>query len=422
MRALRPAAAAALALAPALGAQTIAITGGKVFPVSGAPIERGTVVITNGTITAVGANVPVPAGAQVIDATGKWVTPGFFDSETRLGVVEVSGVADTRDNAARAPNGIAAAFRVWEGLNPASVLVPPARNEGITSVIVAPQGGIVAGQSAVADLVEGSPALVIRKAPAAVVASLGSHVNGAARAEQLARLRALLDDAKAYPTRKAKITDGQTKPLAGSVADLEALQPVLAGAVPLAISADRASDIESALDLAKDYKLKLVILQGAEAWKVAPRLAAAKVPVVTGGINGIPQTFASLGQRTDNAALLAKAGVPVAFLGDAYGDEDGFNVRNLRYEAGNAVAAGLPWDAALRAVTLTPAEAWGVAGQVGSLAPGKAANVVVWSGDPFEFLSRPEVVIAHGQRVTSRTRQDELTDRYKRQPPAYRAP
>jgi imidazolonepropionase-like amidohydrolase len=165
-----------------------------------------------------------------------------------------------------------------------------------------------------------------------------------------------------------------------------------------------------------------MITGGAEAWMVADALAAAKVPVMTGGINNIPRSFSSLGTLQENAALLVKAGVTIAMISDSYAMGMVSNVRNVRYEAGNAVAAGLPWDAALRAVTLSPAEAWGVADQIGSLAAGKAGNVVVWSGDPFEFATQADAVIVRGKRVVSMTRQDELTDRYKRRPATYRAP
>ncbi|HMG70065.1 MAG TPA: hypothetical protein VK544_03055, partial [Gemmatimonadaceae bacterium] len=161
-------------LAVPAAAQTIAITGGKVYPVSGPPIENGTVIITNGKIAAVGANVPIPAGAQRIDATGKIVTPGFVDAFTQLGVQEVSAVNDTRDASARGKDNIAASFTVWEGLNPNSVLLAPARKEGITTVVVVPQGGLVSGQAALVDLVPGTMTDMIIKAPVAMVAEIGN--------------------------------------------------------------------------------------------------------------------------------------------------------------------------------------------------------------------------------------------------------
>ncbi|MFL5498745.1 MAG: amidohydrolase, partial [Gemmatimonadaceae bacterium] len=162
-----------LITAAATPAQTIAITGGKVYPVSGPAIENGTVIITNGKIAAVGANVPVPAGAQRIDATGKIVTPGFVNASTQLGVQEVSAVGDTRDMAARGRDNIAAAFTVWEGLNPNSVMLAPARKEGVTSFVVIPTGGLVSGQAALVDVVPGTTTDMIIRAPVAMVAEVG---------------------------------------------------------------------------------------------------------------------------------------------------------------------------------------------------------------------------------------------------------
>src|SRR5687768_6875870 len=157
-----------------VGAQTIAITGGRVFPVSGPVIEGGTVIITNGRITAVGANVAIPSGAQRIDATGKWVTPGFINSSTQLGVIEVSQVNTTRDMTARGKDNIAAAFTVWEGLNPNSVMLAPARKEGVTTFVVLPSGGLVSGQAAMLDLVEGTTSDMMLRSPVAMVAEIGN--------------------------------------------------------------------------------------------------------------------------------------------------------------------------------------------------------------------------------------------------------
>ena len=411
-------------LAAPVPAQTIAITGGKVYPVSGPVLERGTVLMRNGTIVAVGTDVAIPADAQRIDATGKIVTPGLVNAGTALGLVEIGAVASTRETSARGHDGVAAAFMPWEGLNPNSVLIEPARAAGVTSVVVLPQGGLIAGQAGVLHLVGGSAEDMVLRAPVAMVATLGGAEGrgGMPRAETLMRLREILDDARVYQKRRAEFERAQTRPLAASHLDLEALLPVLAGREPLLVEADRASDIEAALRIAREYRLKLIIGGGAEAWMVADKLAAARVPVLTGAMNNIPMSFATLGQRQENAGLLAKAGVPVALVGNAGGgDEESFNVRNIRYEAGNAVAYGMDWNAALRAITLTPAELFGVADRVGSLQAGRQADVVIWSGDPFEFASQPERVFVRGVQQTAPTRQDLLEDRYKRLPPDYRA-
>jgi len=417
--------ALAAMLAMPAAAQTIAITGGKVYPVSGPPIENGTVIITNGKIAAVGANVPIPAGAQRIDATGKTVTPGFVDASTQLGVQEVAAVNDTRDMSARGKDNIAAAFTVWEGLNPNSVLLAPARKEGITSFVVVPTGGLVSGQAALVDVVPGTTTEMIIKAPVAMIAEIGDPQSAgvASRGELIVKLRELLEDTKFFQTHRDAFDRAQTRPFSASRLDLQAMIPVVEGKLPLLISVDRASDIDAAMRLAREYNVKLMISSGAEAWMIADKLATARIPVFTGAMNNIPAGFAALGQRQENAGLLRKAGVQVALIGNAGGgDEEAFNVRNLKQEAGNAVSYGMTWDDALRAVTLAPAEFFGAADRVGSLRPGLEGNVVVWSGDPFEFTTRAEHVFVRGREYNEKTRQNQLIERYRTLPGTHNTP
>jgi imidazolonepropionase-like amidohydrolase len=419
-RILRSAALRLLVLALVLhtqpaSAQTIAITGGKVFPVSGPPIENGTVVITNGKIVAVGANVAVPANARRIDATGKWVTPGLINSSTQLGLVEIGQVSNTRDMQARGKDNIAASFTVWEGLNPNSVMLAPARKEGVTSFVVLPTGGLVSGQAAILDLVDGTTTDMMMKSPVAMVAEIGdaAQAGTGSRGELIVKLRELLDDTKFFITHRAEFDRAQTRDFQASRLDLEAMIPVVQGRLPLLVVVDKESDIDAALRIARDFNLKLIIGGGAEAWLMAGRLAAARVPVLTGAMNNIPAGFAALGQRQENPGLLSSAGVRVGLVGNAGGgDEEAFNVRNIKQEGGNAVAYGMTWENALKAVTLWPAEIFGVSDRVGSLAPGRDANVVVWSGDPFEFTTRAEHVWVRGVERTDKTRQDLLTERY----------
>ena len=392
---------------------------------SGAPLAKGTVLMRDGRIVAIGADVPIPADAQRIDATGKIVTPGIVNAATELSVVDIGAVTATRNVSARGREGIAAAFTVWDGLNPASVLIPPARTAGITSVVIAPRGGLLSGQAAVLHLVEGTAADMVMRSPVAMVGQIGSpqQANAQSRGELLLKLREVLDDARAYARRRADYERAQTRQFAASRLDLEALTPVLDGRMPLLLEVDRASDIESALKLARDYNVKLIISGAAEAWMVADKLAAARVPVLTGAMNNIPLSFSSLGTRQENAGLLRRAGVTVVIIGNAGGgDEEAFNVRNVRFEAGNAVAYGMTREDALRAITLTPAEVFGVADRIGSLQPGKDADLVVWSGDPFEFSTQPEHVFIRGREVRATTRQDLLEERYKNLPPNYRRP
>ncbi|HEX7978363.1 MAG TPA: amidohydrolase family protein [Gemmatimonadaceae bacterium] len=413
-------------LAPSVvGAQTIAIVGGKVYPVSAPPIDNGTVLIRDGRIVAVGSSVTVPAGAQRIDATGKVVTPGFVNGASRVGLEEINSVPATREVVAKGRERIAPAFRPWEGLNPRSVLIGQTRDAGITAIVAMPAGGLISGQAGVLRLVSGGVSDMLLRGPVGMVANLGPAYgpNFTPRGETLTRLREILEDTRVFRTRRADFERAQTRQLVVSRIDMEALVPVLEGRVPLIVSVDRASDIETAMKIAREYNLRLIVMGGAEAWMLADRLAAAKIPVLTGAMTNVPTQFATLGQRQENAGLLAKAGVPVTLIGNADGGSgDAFTARNVRYEAGNAVAYGMEYNAALRAITLTPAEIFGVADQVGSLAAGKRADVVIWSGDPFEFSSHAEHVFVNGVQLSTTTREDLLEARYKSLPPSYRNP
>ena len=395
------------------GAETVAITGGKVYPVSAPAIENGTVVIVDGKITAVGANVSIPSGARRIDARGKWVTPGLIHSSTALGVVEVDAVKSGNDDSAKGEHGVAAAFHVWDALNPDSELWTPARQDGVTAVVVAPSGGFVAGQAALVETLRGPVGGMVRKAPVGMVVDLTNldAAEATARGEVLLRLRDLLDDAAAFGKGQSAYESNQLRELAAKKSDLVALQPVLTGSLPLIVHVERAVDIQALLALARERSLRVIVQGGAEAWKVASDLAAARVPVLTGGLSNLPSDFDQLGATLENAGRLRKAGAAVAIT-TAGGNN--FFVRDIRQHAGNAIANGLPWDEALRAVTLTPAEIFGVADSMGSLQPGRQADVVVWDGDPFEFATRVEHVFVRGQESTERSREQMLTDRYKR--------
>ncbi len=396
-------------------AQTIAITGGTVYPVSGPKIDNATVLIRDGRIAAVGTNVAVPAGATRIDAAGKWITPGFIDGAGQMGLREISAVQNTNEATLRG-NEVAASFNVLEGINPASTLIAVNRMEGITSTVAVPNGSLIWGQAVMIDL-DGETIDAMRvKSPVAMVADLSEgakEAGGGSRAGVAQRLRRVLNDAREYATRRADFRRAQIQPLSASAADLEALQPVLRGELALLVVANRRSDIETALRIAREYKLKLILAGVAEGWMIPGEIAAAGVPVLVEPMDNIP-TFDALGIRYENAPLLAKGGVKVALMETATE-----NTRDLRQQAGNAVASGMTWEQALRAVTLTPAEVFGVADRYGSLDAGKVANVVVWSGDPFDFSTGVEHVYIRGREIPLRSRQTELLERYKTLPPKY---
>lgn len=406
---------ATIALIPALlGAQTIAITGAKIYPVSGPMIPSGTIVIQNGKIAAVGASVSVPAGATRVDGTGKIVTPGLFHSSTNLGLTQVSSIDET--NEFTHEGAINASFNVLEGIDPTTSIIPITRLEGVTTALTRPFNGLVSGQAIVIDLAGDRIETMLVKSPAAMVINFGSEsksAGGGTRSGALASLRKLFTDALEYDKRKADFRKNEIQPLAAPAAELEALLPVLRGEIPMIAQASRQSDIASALRLAGEFKLRMILAGSVEAWKVADDLAKAKVPVIINPIANIP-TFDGLGSRFDSPAILAKAGVSVILI-----DVESGGPRNLRWSAGHAVRFGMTWDQALAAVTLEPARAFRVDDRYGSLEVGKVANVVLWTGDPLDFNSRAEKVYIRGVEQPYTSRQTELFDRYKTLPPSY---
>ena len=403
-----------VAAAPGEG-QTVAVVGGTVYPVSGPPIEHGTVLMRNGRIVAVGRDVAVPGDAVRIDAAGRWVTPGLIQTGTTLGIhlLDVGGQLETREDSLEGP--VKPSFNVADAIDPASVAIPAARLEGITSNLAVPTSGLIPGQGALYDLLGDRVDSLLVRSPAVMVidfSQTGKASAGGSRAGILKRLRRLFRDAQEYERRRDDFRRAQIQPLAAEAEELEALRPVLRGELPVLAIANRRADIENALRIAGEFGLRLIVWQGAEAWQLADGLARAGVPVVVEPLTDVP-TFDRPAPRLDNATVLRAAGVAVVIA-----QRDQAFHRNLRFAAGNAVRNGLSWADALRAVTLAPAEAAGVADRYGSLERGKVANLVVWSGDPLDFASRAERVFIRGREVPPVSRQTELRERYRRLPPA----
>ena len=397
---------------PAAPGETIAITNARVLPVSGPAIERGTVVIRGAKIAAVGAGIAVPSGARVVDADGKIVTPGWIESATQIGIVEIQSGAEGTDDQSTTDKNLSAAFNVVDGFNPESTVIPVTRVEGITRAVVMPSGTghVIIGQGAMFDLSGAQVPASIVKAPVAVFANLGeagAAAEGGSRASAMLRLREALQDAIDFERHGTAWANAQRRPYALGRLDLEALRPVVRGELPLAITANRASDLLAATRVAEEFNVKLILMGAVEAWRVADQLVARKVPVVVKPLTNIP-SFDALGATLENPARLSKAGATLVLS-----SFDTHNARNLRQEAGNAIANGLDRDAALRAVTLEPARVWGVADRLGSLEVGKDADVVVWSGDPFELTTRAEHVFIAGREIPADTRQKQLFEKYK---------
>lgn len=392
-------------------AEDIAIVGATVHVAPGQVIEDGTVVIRGKSIAQVGKGIAVPAGARVIDGKGKIVTAGLIEASGRLGLVEVELVGATREGNfgdGRGSDVVHAAYQVIDGYNPRSVAIPVTRAHGVTSVIATPAGGLIAGRSAWLTLGDGGIKDVMVAASVAMYAQLGEGVRGSAEGSRgmgIMRLREVLGDALLYNRQKRSFE--RMQPLAASRLDLEALVPVAQGRMPLVVRAHRAADISAAVRLASELGLRLVIEGGTEAWMVAGELSAARIGVMVAPMDNLPASFDRVHVRDDLAKILADAGVDVVIstLGEAS------SVRTLRQQAGIAVANGLTWQQALAAVTTTPARLFGITR--GALTAGAPADVVVWSGDPFELSSRAEHVIIGGKEARTRNRQTLLFERYR---------
>lgn len=396
---------------PAARSGPVYLVGGELHVGDGTVIKDAVVAMDGGVFTIVGgpeARAKLLDESLAIDLKGKWITPGLFAAETQLGIVEIDLESSTRDDGKSTDHPVRAAHEAAAALNAESALIPIQAIEGVTSAAVVPTGGLVSGQTAIIDLVYGDHRGLAAQPRAAMSAHMG-HAHAGSRAATLAKLREVLTDARGWPARRAAFDRAQSRELAAHPLDLEALQPIFKQQMVLTLSADRASDILAALDLAREFGLKIAIVGGAEAWKVADELARAKVPVIVEPTLNIPGDFDSMGARLDNAALLHRAGVSVAL--SAPGGTH--NLRSLPQGAGIAVANGLPWEAALTAITLAPARAYGVERTHGSVAVGKVANLVVWSGDPFEFASAATDVYVRGVKLRGTTRQNLLRDRYR---------
>jgi imidazolonepropionase-like amidohydrolase len=396
---------ALLALAAAFTVENVRVEVGD-----GRVLEGATVVIDKGRIVRVHEGAG-PAVGERIDGRGKTLAPGFIETQGQLGLAEVLGEATSYD--ATAGDGpFSPGFRAGDGFQPRSVRFSIEREEGITSAIASPTGGVLAGTGVWFELTGEPKDAPDPRAPVAMFGSIAQAAvdsAGRSRGALWLRVRESLDDARAYKSGKAAYDKAQLRTLSLSRVHLEALLPVADGKLPLVITANRASDIFAALRLRDEEKIQIVLAGGAEAWLVRKELAAAGVPVVYQPSLMEPSGFESLHARDDGAALLHEAGVKIVLTANAGWDE---SARRLRQEAGIAVAHGLPRDVALRAITLTPAEVFGKARELGSIAEGKRANLVLWSGDPLELSSVVEALWIDGRPQSLDNRQRKLARKY----------
>lgn len=405
---------------------TVAIRHATIYPVTSAPIPNGTIVFANGVITAVGANVAIPAGATVIDGTGLSVYPGLIDSGSQVGLQEVSSVPGTVDTAELGdinPNARAAI-----AINPHSNVIPVTRVNGITTVVSEPAGGIISGQSALVQLAGWTNAEMVLQSPLALHIHF-PRVRSAAFDEvpqeeeaaketqknytrQIDKLRDTFRDAQAYAKASGARSQNTSIPRTDRDLILEALVPVVEGREPVVMHADLVRDIRAAIRFADEFKLKMILADAQDVARVIPDLKSRNIPVILGPILDLPP-------REDdpydliftNAKTLYDNGIRFAIQ-----SSDSHNARNLPYHAAMCAAFGLPKDVALKAITIFPAQIFGVADRIGSLEPGKIANVIVTDGDPLEIVTHVRRLFIGGEDISLETNQTLLYEKFRKRP------
>src|SRR5437588_5755963 len=405
---------------------TLAIRNATIVPVTSAPIASGTIVFANGLITALGANVTIPSNAIVIDGTGLFVYPGLIDSGSHVGLEEISAVPGTVDTAELGdinPNA-----RAEVAVNPHSNVIPVTRVNGIISVVTEPEGGIISGSSAMLNLAGWTPQEMTLKAPLAMHIHFPrlrtnafdeqpqdeEAVKEAAKnyTKQIDKLRDAFKDAQAYAKASAARTNHPDIKRVNRDLILEALVPVVEGREPVVMRANLERDIRAALKFADEFKLKVILADAEDVARVIPELKSRNIPVILGPILSLPP-------REDdpydlvftNAKALYDAGVPFAIQ-----SSDQHNARNLPYHAAACAAFGLPKDAALKAITISPAQIFGVADRVGSLEAGKLANVIVTDGDPLEIVTHVKRLFIGGEDIPLESNQKLLYEKFSKRP------
>ena len=411
---------------------TIVLRGGKLLTITHGVIENGVLVMQNGKIAAVGpaASVSVPRDAKVIDVTGMTVYPGLIDSETHLGLTEISADQMTND-LVETSDEIMPHMHVYDAFHGETALIPVARINGITNAIVAPASqDTLPGQDSFIQL-DGRSAeemLMVRDVAMPLnftgrqrrnEGPFQTHKFPSTRMGMAAQLRQAFLDAQdyeqrlaAYEKRKSSGGDEKDKEKGGSTPPkrdlkLEALLPYLHGQKPVVLAADEPNDLLTAVDLANEFHLKIILNHLAHSASLLDKVAATGFPVIVGAIYAQPKESERYDAVFKLPAEMAKRGIKIAFA-----SYDAHNVRNLPYAAGYAVGFGLPYDEALKAITLNPAQMWGVDDRLGSLDTGKLANVVVANGDPLDVKTDVKHVFINGVEIPLVSKQTELRDRY----------
>lgn len=416
---------------------TYVIRGGTIVPVTGPRIPNGSVVIQNGKIAAVGANVQAPAGATVIDATGQFVYPGLIDAGTQLGLTEVGGVpgpVDTRELGDFNPH-----LLVTTAVNVESEHIGVTRANGITTALTMASGSVMSGIAGLINLDGYNNEEMIAKQKAALLLSWpniggggggrgrGFGFGGGAQSEadrraaydrQVRQIYRWFQDAKAYNEVKARLTSNGGLPATWR-ADLryEGMAPALAGELPVLVDANTVEQMRDAIRFADSMKVRIIIRGAREGWQFADTLAARRIPVVVGPLTGTPSADEPYDLVFANPGVMQKAGVTVAFQ-----SASAASARDLPYDAGLAIAFGMDPDKALEAITIVPARIFGADTEYGSIEVGKWANVIVTTGDPIDIRTTIKEVFVKGVRTKMDDRHTELYEKYRARPKPPRPP
>lgn len=433
VRAALAAAALALLVHFAQAQQPIALTGGKLLTVSHGTIENGVLVMADGKITAVGeaGKVNIPTGAKVIDAKGMTIYPGLIDPESNFGLTEISADQMTNDLVERSDE-IMPHMHVYDAFHSETELIPVARINGITNAVVAPASeDTIPGQDIFIQMYGKDRDQMIMGRDIALAMNYGSEQRrrgssgrgggGGGRPEYpstrmglITQLRQTFLDVQDYQAHRDTASKKDDKTFKRDL-KMEALIPYLKGERPVVIGVYEGYDVETIMALAQEFKLKVILNHVTHSQEVLDKIAAYHVPVIVGSIYDFPRADQRFDAVYTLPAELAKRGVKIAISSaDAGGPVSSHSARNLPYAAGFAVAYGLPYDDALKAITLNVAEMFGFADRLGSLDVGKMANVVVANGDPLDVRTDVKQVYIQGVPIPMENRQTHLRDEYSK--------
>jgi len=366
------------------------------------------VLISDGFIMEVGRQLKSRPSYEVIDATGKFITPGLINAWTQIGLEEISAAEATVDYQTK-NKAHSASFNIAPALNLNSTLIPHNKMNGLTRAIVAPSQGehIFQGSGAAIVLMAKSEEYIKSNLAQFVrYGSEGAELAGGSRASAYLVLHQALSEADFLRNNRRQFTPGKPHQFSMSLQDLDALAPVLERKNPLVVFANRSSDIKTLIDISKEFKLKLVINGGAEAWMLARELALAEIPVILDPLDNVPSAFESLGVKLEGAAILQKAGVKLLFT-----NRSSHNAYLVRQSAGNAVAYGVSLEEAIKAMSINVAEVFGIE-SYGKIELGMHADLVIWDGDPLEITSNAERVFIKGHDQLMTSRATRLRDRF----------